>query len=82
MDEVKIDHYPFEVFIPIEGEQYFEGRITLNELGGKVSAEIDIVQVETKKIYRHVDILYADGGGHETLQLAMEKLSRFLRKPH
>ena len=50
---IKINEFPHDFFIPLEGDPYHLGRLTLNsmvESGGQpYNVEIDIVEKESKK---------------------------------
>ena len=71
--------YPSEHFVPLEGEPYLIGRLTLNKVHNGLSVEIDIVQKEGLKIFKSVDRLYGIDSDHEALDLGVQKLSEFLR---
>lgn len=73
------DGYPKEHFVRIENEPDFLGRITVNLVYGKFNAEIDIVQEESRKIFRHVNILYGKEDEQEAIDAAMQYLAKFLR---
>lgn len=73
------DGYPKEHFVRIENEPDFLGRITVNLVFGKFNAEIDIVQEESRKIFRHVNILYGKEDEQEAIDAAMQYLAKFLR---
>jgi hypothetical protein len=72
--------YPKEVFLLLDNNEFFLGRIILHQIGEGFSAEIDIVHSETKKIYEHVGVLHQLPHPQEGLDLAVQKLSAFLRK--
>lgn len=74
-----ITEFPHETFIKIENEPYFAGRITVNKLGDKFNAEIDIVNTETLKIYKHIDVLYNFSVAEEAHDNAIQKLSNVLK---
>lgn len=71
--------YPSEHFVPLEGEPYLVGRLTLNKVHNGLSVEIDIVQKEGLKIFRSVDRLYGIDSDDEALDLGVQKLSEFLK---
>ena len=73
------DGYPKEHFVKIENEPDFLGRITVNQVFGQFNAEVDIVQEESRKIFRHVNILYNKEDEQEAIDAAMQVLARFLR---
>lgn len=73
------ESYPKEHFVRIENEPNFLGRITVNHVFGQFNAEIDIVQEESRKIFKHVNILYNKEDEQEAIDAAMQVLARFLR---
>ncbi len=76
--------YPIDYFVPLNGQEYLLGRITLNKANRGAhdvfNVEIDLVQRESKKIWRHVENLYHIPDEREAIELAMQKLSEFVRK--
>jgi len=73
------EEYPEDLYIKLNGEENFLGRITVNKQGKFFSAEIDIVLKESKKIFKHVDILYKYNDKDEVIHWAIQRLSDFLR---
>lgn len=57
------DEYPQEFFLSLESGQvagdasFLEARITLNLLDSRFSVEMDLVQRESRKIWKHLGIL-------------------------
>ncbi len=79
----QIKEFPHDFFVPLEGDPYHLGRLTLNQMGEQdnplYNVEIDIVTKESKKIYHHVAILYDFSDIHEAIDRSMQKLSEFLK---
>ena len=73
------EEFPQEHFIEIENEPDFLGRITVNKLQSQYSSEIDIVVNESRKIYRHVKMLYNVTDYKDIIDLSVQELARFLR---
>lgn len=71
--------YPQEFFIKLGEHPYLVGRLTLNWINKKFNVEIDIVQIESKKIWSHVDILYGVDEKDECLERAVQRLSDYLK---
>jgi hypothetical protein len=75
--------YPIDYFVPLTGDEFLLGRITVNKLmlakGQAFNVEIDLVQSESRKIWRHIQNLYQIPDEQEALELAMQKLSEFVR---
>ncbi|MCK5884589.1 MAG: hypothetical protein KAG61_12935 [Bacteriovoracaceae bacterium] len=75
------EQYPQDFFIKINSDEYREGRITINKMDDKYSSEIDIVQIETKKIWHHVGSFYnfADATcANDVLETSIQRLANFL----
>lgn len=75
------EEYPQEFFVEITTDEYREGRITINKMDDKFSSEIDIVQIETKKIWHHVGSFYNFSDAHsanDVLETSIQLLSNFL----
>lgn len=71
---------PQDFFVPIENNENFLGRITLNLDRGKYTAEIAIVQSESKKIFQYIETLYGFEEGRDAIDQAVMKLGKYLRK--
>lgn len=72
--------YPQEYFLAFAGGDYREGRITVHQKSEKSFwVEIDIVQKESRKIVSALDRMYDLGDPDEAVDLAVQKLSRFVR---
>ena len=74
------DIYPKEFVVKISEEEYRIGRITVNKNSRGFTAEIDIVQRETMKIWHHVEFLHALEDEHEAREMGVHKLTTFLNK--
>jgi len=72
--------YPSEHFVPLTGNDYLLGRLTLNKAHDGLTMEIDIVQKESRKIFRSVGRLYHLIDDDEALHLGIQKLAEFLRE--
>jgi hypothetical protein len=75
-----IQEYPIEHFLPIEGEPYFLCRVSIFKTAKGFISELDVVQKETFKIFKHVETLYAQDSAEEALNNGVETLARFLSK--
>ncbi len=75
---MQFKEFPHEEFINFEGEPDFLGRITILKVHSGYNAEVDIVQQETKKIYKNVTIVYNQSTALEALEQGIQKLSHFL----
>ncbi|TDJ05406.1 MAG: hypothetical protein E2O68_06425 [Deltaproteobacteria bacterium] len=75
-----MEEYPQDYFVKIENEEHHIGRITLNK-AKHFNVEIDIVQKESKKIFRHVDMLFDIKDRVEAIDSGVQVLANFLKKP-
>lgn len=77
------EEYPQEYFVKID-DDFIEGRLTLNLLDdGRFSVELDLVQRESRKIWKHIGLLgpfSPQVTKHEAIDLAYQEFSSFLRK--
>ena len=70
-----------EKFIKINKlHPFYEGRVIVNNISGRFSAEIAIVHSETKKIFQYVDTTYGADEAKEALDLGIQILSDYLLK--
>lgn len=71
--------YPHEVYLDIDNEPFFKGRIVLNKVSRGFQADIDIVSTESQRIYKHVGQVFESSDADEALDSAIYKLSQFLK---
>lgn len=71
--------YPCEYFVPFEGDDFHEGRLTVNFVNQSHCVEVDLIQKESKKILRHLNTLYRLDSEQEALDQGMQELSLFLK---
>lgn len=71
--------FPHEVYLDIDNEPFFKGRIIINKVSRGYQADIDIVSVESQRIYKHVGRVFEVSDPEETLDSAIYKLSQFLK---
>ena len=74
------DIYPKEFFVKLSEEEFRIGRITVNKNSRGFTAEVDIVQKETMKIWQHIEFLQHYEDEHEAMEMGVQKLSFFLKK--
>ncbi len=72
--------YPHEILIQLEADENFVGRITLNKLSATFNVEVDIINIESRKIFRHVGMLYKIYEHDEAVEVGVQLLSDFLNK--
>ena len=76
-----ISSYPKEFYIKLENNEHLLGRLTLNMSSSLLHVEIDIVFEETKKIYKHIYVLYNQVDENEAINNALQFFSNYLRNP-
>ncbi|WPU66447.1 hypothetical protein [Peredibacter starrii] len=70
--------YPQERYIELENNPYLLGRITLHQVKEQFHAEVDIINKESHKIFKHVDIVYQQHTAEEALIVGVQRLRKFL----
>lgn len=71
--------FPHEIYIDIENEPFFKGRIIVNKVSRGFQAEIDIVSTESQRIFKHVGQVYEPLDAEEAVDSAIYKLAQFLK---
>ena len=74
-----MEEYPQDYFVKIENEEHHIGRITVNK-AKYFNIEIDIVQKDSKKIFKHVDMLFDIDDKTEAIDSGVQVLAKFLKK--
>lgn len=74
------DIYPKEFFVKISEEEFRIGRITVNKNSRGFTAEVDIVQKESMKIWQHVEFLQSLEDEHEAMEMGVHKLTTYLKR--
>ena len=74
-----MEEYPQDYFVKIENEEHHIGRITVNK-AKNFNIEIDIVQKDSKKIFKHVDMLFDIDDKTEAIDSGVQVLAKFLKK--
>ena len=77
---MKINEFPAEFFIKIDGHEFLLGRLSINKMNESFWVEIDIVQKESKKIWSHVGNLYGIKELDEAIDRSVQFLSDHLNK--
>lgn len=77
---MKIQEFPAEFFIKLEGQEFLLGRLSINKMNDSFWVEIDIVQKESKKIWAHVGNLYGVAELDEAVDRSVQTLSDYLQK--
>jgi len=72
--------YPKDFFIKLEGENFLDGRLTVNSSKKGFSVEVSLVQKESRKIHKHIDSLYYFPEEREALDQGVQCLARFINQ--
>lgn len=75
-----MNEYPFEKYIDLENNPYLLGRITVYQVKDDFHAEVDIINKESHKIFKHVDIVYRQPTAEEALIVGVQRLRQFLEE--
>ncbi len=70
--------FPTEKYIELENNPYLLGRITIHHVKDDFHAEVDIINKESHKIFKHVDIVYRQYSAEEALIVGVQRLRQFL----
>lgn len=70
--------FPTEKYIELENNPYLLGRITIHHVKEEFNAEVDIINKESHKIFKHVDIVYRQYSAEEALIVGVQRLRQFL----
>jgi hypothetical protein len=71
--------FPKEIFLKLEGQEFLEGRLTINQLKSSFWVEVDLVQIESRKIWVHVGDLHNIASEDEATYRSVQMLSDFLK---
>lgn len=75
-----MNEYPKEKYIELENNPYLLGRITVHQVHAEYHAEVDIINKESHKIFKHVDIVYRQQSSEEAIIMGVQRLRQFLEK--
>lgn len=66
-----------EYIIKFDGlMDHLEGRITIIQIGEKYNAEINLVMIESGKIYKHIKNIYDHSSEEELVRISTQTLQR------
>jgi hypothetical protein len=74
----EVYQFPYEVYLDIDNEPYFQGRIVVNKVPKGYHADIDIIMKENQRIYQHVGSIFEGSDAQDVLDSAVFKLTNFL----
>jgi hypothetical protein len=73
------EEFPIEKYIPLENEPYFLGRITVNALSDKKMVEVDIIQKESHRIFKHLLTFTTNEDVNEAFELGLIEFKKCLQ---
>lgn len=71
--------YPAEYWVELAQLPHLLGRLTVIKIGQQFNVELDLVLKESRKIFRHLDILYNLPAFDEALDLGYQQMAKKLR---
>jgi hypothetical protein len=71
--------FPKEIFLKLDGQEFLEGRLTINQLKNSYWVEVDLVQIESRKIWVHVGDLHNIPSEDEATYRSVQMLSDYLK---
>ncbi|MFZ4715714.1 MAG: hypothetical protein ACOYL6_18465 [Bacteriovoracaceae bacterium] len=75
----EIYQFPYEAYLEIENEPFFQARIVVNKVSKGYHADIDIIMKENQRIYKHVGSVFEGIDAQDVFDSAVYKLSTFLQ---
>lgn len=77
---MELKEYPCELFVPFDGDDFHEGRLTINLLKKGFSVDVELVQKESRKIVKPIKTLYGLDSEQEACDRGMQELATFVRR--
>lgn len=77
-----MQNYPVERFVKLSST-FLDGRLTLNHCqppNGPYMVEVDLIQRESAKIFRHIKTLYGFSDPQEAEEMGLQVLADHLKK--
>ena len=71
--------FPKEYFLKLDGQAFLEARLTINEMQNSFWVEVDIVQLESRKIWAHVGDLYNVSDEDEAIHKAVQLTADYIK---
>jgi len=66
--------FPWEKLVEFTNDPYYLGRITVHQIKERFHVEVDIVNKESFKIYRHIGSLYGFDDPSDALEMGYREL--------
>ncbi len=72
--------YPKDYFVRLDGENFLDGRITINWAKQGFSVEVALVQKESRKIHKHIDTMYYFTEEREAIDRGVQRFACFINE--
>lgn len=69
-----LEQYPVEKLVEFTNDPFFLGRIVVHKVKELFHVEVDVVQTESHKIYRHIGSLYGFDDFADALEMGYREL--------
>ena len=69
-----LEQYPVEKYVEFTNDPFFLGRIVVHKVKDAFHVEVDVVQTESHKIYRHIGSLYGFDDFADALEMGYREL--------
>lgn len=69
-----LEQYPVEKLVEFTNDKFFLGRIVVHKVKEQFHVEVDVVQTESHKIYRHIGSLYGFDDFADALEMGYREL--------
>ena len=76
---MKMSDFPKDLYLKLEGQEFLEARLSINERKSSFWVEVDIVQTESRKIWAHVGNLYNIPDEDEAVYKAVQMTADYLK---
>lgn len=75
-----MNDFPQEKYIDLENNPYLLGRLSVHHVKKDYHVEVDIINKESHKIFKHVAIIYHQQSSEEALISGVQRLRKFLEE--
>jgi hypothetical protein len=75
-----MNDFPQEKYIELENNPYLLGRLSVHHVKEDYHVEVDIINKESHKIFKHVAIIYHQYSSEEAIISGVQRLRKFLEE--
>jgi hypothetical protein len=68
------ESFPLEKLVEFTNDPFFLGRIVVHQVKNRFHVEVDIVSIESHKIFRHIGTLYDFDDASDALEMGYREL--------